>query len=109
MLTGMNFGPHITVMFGEYGKKRRLGHFFMAIDISRFQDPKIFKKRLKQMVTELRDEPVAEGFDKVKVANDPEKQAYRIRSKKGIPLTDADVKNFIEIADMLKIDKAFLR
>ena len=98
LLAGMPFGPYITHMFPLTEKKRNLSHFFEAIDIKRFVPVAIFKKRLKQMVDELRAIPPAEGFDRVRVPGDPEKELYAIRIKKGIPLTREVVEDFRNVA-----------
>jgi len=108
ILTGMNFGPQIVPMFSDFEKKRHLGHFFLVIDISKFQDINIFKKRLKNLIDSIRKEPVKDGFNKIMVANDPEKEKFKFRSKEGIPISEIDLKNFKEIADLLGLDKKIL-
>lgn len=103
ILTGMNFGPYITPMFSDFDKKRKLGHFMMAIDISKFQDVKVFKERLKKLMDSARSQPHNKDVKGVMVANDPQKEAFRQRSKSGIPLSGPDYKSFTEIADLLHI------
>ncbi|HOW36109.1 MAG TPA: Ldh family oxidoreductase [Candidatus Omnitrophota bacterium] len=105
VLTGMPWGPHIENMFPVDGKKRRLGHFLMAIDISKFQNVGAFKSRLKKLLTELRSVPPAKGFGRVRVAGDPEKEAYRVRRSKGIAVEASDVVRFRSLARKLKIDE----
>lgn len=92
LLTEMPFGPHITRMYdAPVEKKRDLGHFFMAMRIDAFTDLTLFKKRMKQLVSELRDmTPVKENLS-VKVAGDPEKLISDKRKKKGIPLRVSDL------------------
>ncbi len=108
-LTGMEFGPHILPFLTESDKRyRNLGHFFLAIDISKFQDITAFKKRMKQMADSLRSSPPANPASPVLIAGDPEKQAFALRSKKGIPLTETDVRKFSEIAAKLGMGKSFL-
>lgn len=109
LLTGMPFGPHISAMYPLTKGKRKLGHFFMAIDIARFQNIHIFKKRLKDLVEELRHQPTSLGFDKVKVAGDPEKEAYKHRSKAGIPITRDIIQSLTNLAIELDIDKKYLK
>ncbi len=103
LLTGMPFGRHITPMFPADGAKRSIGHVLMAIDVSRFQDVQSFKTRMKELLTELRGQPPAPGFDRVLVANDPEKEHYRVRSKTGIPVRTAELEEFRRIAEQLKM------
>jgi len=108
LLTGMNFGPHITPMYPLTKDKRKLGQFFIAINISKFENIKIFKKRMKELVNELRSLPISKGFEKVKVAGDPEKEFYKIRLKTGIPILKQEFLNFIEIARELKIENKYI-
>ncbi|HHT9106582.1 MAG TPA: Ldh family oxidoreductase [Candidatus Wujingus californicus] len=87
LLTGMPYGPHIPKMFeAPMSQKRFLGQFIIAMRIDCFQDKEIFKKRLSEMMKEVRNEP---RFDKnipIQVAGDPEKRSYTERCKNGIPL-----------------------
>ncbi len=108
VLTGMPFDPDVTSMFGTLEGKRKLGHFFMVIDISKFQDVDLFKKRNKELMIRLRNSPVKKGVDKILVSGDPEKINFEIRSKKGIPLSDEDFNKYIEVANLLKINKDFV-
>lgn len=105
LLTGMAFGPHVTPMFPVDAERRRLGHFFMAIDIARFTDVGAFKHRLAQLASELRSRPIAPGCERVRVANDPEKEHYAARSHDGIPLGDVELDEFRRIATSLQLEE----
>lgn len=98
LMAGMPFGPHITHMFPLTKEKRNLSHYFEAIDIKRFVPVATFKRRLKEMANELRAIPPAAGFDKVRVAGDPEKEMYARRMRKGIPLTKEIIEDFRSLA-----------
>lgn len=108
LLTGMAFGPHIKRMYPLNKEKRYLGHFFVAIDIAKFESIRIFKRRLKKLMNELRAYPVLQGIDKVRVAGDPEKEIYAIRSKNGIPLSSDLVHELINIGIKVGVDKSYL-
>ena len=100
MLTGMPFGPHIPRMYdAPIDQKRNLGHFFIVINIRTFIQINEFKKRLKQMAQELRNEPNFDPEVSVLVAGDPEKRHETIRKKNGIPLRKADRVFFKTIAE----------
>lgn len=86
ILTGMSFGPFIPPMHPVTTKSRRLGHFFIAIDIKRFQPVKTFKLRMKKMVKMLRKANPADDCSGIKVAGDVEKEFYKERRKSGIPI-----------------------
>jgi len=112
LLANMPFGKHISPMYPLSKEKRKLGHFLMVIDISKFVRISIFKKRIKEMMSELRLQKTAKGFNQVMVPNDPEKKNYSIRVKKGIPIVKKDLLRFQRIAQKLNISqqkyKAFL-
>ena len=103
LLSGMPYGPHIPRMYPLTEDKRCLGHFLLAIDIARFQDPAVFKRRMRDLLGELRKSPPVEGFDNVKVAGDPEKEAYQKRSQEGIPLSLEEIKCFRDVIRKLNI------
>ena len=88
LLTGMDYGPNVSAMFGNsMSKKRNLGHFLIAINIANFVNIKVFKTRLQQIMDDLRREP-ADGLAEVLVAGDPEKKMFKKRNKLGLPLDD---------------------
>ena len=75
LFTGMPYGPHIPKMFeAPMSAKRFLGQFVIAIRIDCFQDKEVFKKRLSEMMKELRNEPSLDKNIPVQVAGDPEKK-----------------------------------
>jgi len=105
ILTGMPHGRNITQMYSDsLEKKRLLGHFFMAINIDCFENIGVFKKRLKKLMDEVRHEPSFNPNIPVKVPGDPEKEMYRIRVKKGIPIDDVTMQAFHEIANEINFD-----
>lgn len=109
LLTGMAYGTHINSMYPLDNKRRFLGHFFISIDVSRFEKIEVFKKRLKRMMEELRNLPTAPGFDKVRVPGDPEKEAYIKRSKNGIPMSKHEVKIFLQLVDDLNTNNKSIK
>lgn len=91
LLTGTKYGPDILKMFaGPIGKKRELGHFFMAIDIARFVPVDLFKRRLREMMDRLRQEPRFDPDASVMCAGDPEKRHAAERARQGVPFSRAD-------------------
>lgn len=53
LLTGIPFCHYITDMYQEMGNPRKLGHFFMAIDISRFNDISNFRRNISKMISDI--------------------------------------------------------
>lgn len=103
LMAGMPYGPYVPHMFPLDNQKRQLSHFFMAIDIKRFQSIKNYKKRMKQMIDELRSISPAKGFEKVMVPGDPEKEFYKERVKNGIPLTKEIIEDFGKLIEKIGV------
>jgi LDH2 family malate/lactate/ureidoglycolate dehydrogenase len=88
VLTGMPGGDEVSKMFGApMSEKRRLGHFFCAIDIGIFREPAAFKAELQDLADRVRAEPAVDAARApVLVPGDPEKREWADRVHKGIPL-----------------------
>lgn len=74
LLAGMAFGPHVTKMYGDLDKKRKLGHYFCAINPAFFTDMDSFLEQMDQMIQEVRKVPPAEGFSQVMVPGEIEQK-----------------------------------
>ncbi|MDB4868404.1 MAG: ureidoglycolate dehydrogenase [Cohnella sp.] len=87
LLMGLAFGPHVNVMYGDdLSEKRKLGHYFCAVDVSRFSSVDHFREQMDQMIDELHAAPPAEGFDRVLVPGEPEALSEARRLQEGIPV-----------------------
>ncbi len=104
MLSGMPYGPHISKMFQDLEKKRHLGHFVSAMNVSAFIEVDQFKERMAMMVDELRNEPQLNPDESVMVAGDPEKKRTLIRGGSGIPVTDKELKDFEDLNKKYQLD-----
>ncbi|MBT8523612.1 Ldh family oxidoreductase [Polynucleobacter paneuropaeus] len=76
--------------------KRGIGHFFMAIDVSKFCDPEIFTQRLQDMVDRIRALESTPGVIPM-VPGDPEKKSLKLRTTLGIPVDELKYLEFCEI------------
>jgi LDH2 family malate/lactate/ureidoglycolate dehydrogenase len=65
-----------------------VGHFFLALDPERTVGRDAFAATLAGLLTALRANPPAAGFDEVLVPGDPEDRAARERTEMGVPLPD---------------------
>ena len=78
-LAGVPFGRHVTKMYGELERPRNLGHFMLALDVSRFGNGKAFSSQIAAFVDEIHGEgALAPG--------DPERRTAERREREGIPL-----------------------
>ena len=90
MLNGMTFGRHINGMYEELDKPRKIGHFLMAIDPSRFAGGDGLEESLDALIADLRTQ------GEILFPGEPELIEQEKRRAAGIPI-DAEA-----LADMKK-------
>lgn len=91
VLSGANWGPfavpfaiHVAPSAKQVGKG--IGHFFGAWDIEGFRDKEEFKMNIDDWIQTMRNTKPQPGKEKVLIPGDPEREAYQIRLKEGIPV-----------------------
>lgn len=104
VLSGANWGPfaipfaiHVAPSGRQVGKG--IGHFFGALDIEGFRDKIAFKKDIDEWIHTMRGTKPLPGVQEVFIPGDPERQAYQIRIKQGIPVNKEVVASLKNIAD----------
>lgn len=80
-LNGNPFGPHISPMYEQLDRARRLGAFFMVIDPARFAGGPLLGAAVAQMAAELAAQP-----GQPRMPGDPEQAAQARRLRSGIPV-----------------------
>lgn len=90
----------------ENGNKRpyNLGHFFIAIDTEAFVGSESFKKTTGDILRALRNSTLAPGQERIYTAGEKEYLSYLERKDKGIPLTDAVLKEFRDVIEKFELD-----
>ncbi|WP_282141146.1 ureidoglycolate dehydrogenase [Cytobacillus oceanisediminis] len=86
LLAGASFGPHVAKMYGDLDKKRKLGHYFCAINPAFFTDAEAFLENMDQMMEEIRQAPPAPGFKSVLVPGEIEQMNEERNLEKGITI-----------------------
>lgn len=86
LLAGAAFGPHISKMYGDLDKKRKLGHYFCAINPAFFTDAEAFLEGMDQMMDEIRQAPPAPGFSRVFVPGEIEQLNEEKNLEKGVTI-----------------------
>lgn len=88
LLSGMPSGDRVSQMFdGPSSEHRRLGHFFLAVDISRFRAVESFAAELSATAERIRGLH-ATGEPGPMIPGDPEKAVAARRREHGIPVPD---------------------
>lgn len=85
----------------EDGKIRpyHLGHFFIAIDTEAFMGADAFKKTAGDILRGLRNSKKAPGQERIYTAGEKEYDVWMYRKDKGVPITEAVQKEFIQLRD----------
>ena len=81
-----------------------LGHFFIVINPEFFMGLDTFKKTTGEILRSLRSSKKAPGFDRIFTAGEKEWEAWLERKDTGVPVTEAVLKEFIELRDELGLD-----
>jgi len=91
VLSGASYGPWAPpfpayVPMPENMPGKGLGHFFGAMRIDAFRPAQEFKDHMDNWIQRFRSAKPAEGFDKVLIPGDPEREAEQKRKSEGIPV-----------------------
>lgn len=78
-----------------------LGHFFIAIDTEAFMGADAFKKTCGDILRGLRASEKAPGQSRIYTAGEKEYETWLYRKDRGVPVTEAVQKEFIQIRDEL--------
>lgn len=103
VLSGANYGPwappfvsFLPLATDPVGKG--LGHFFGAMRVDAFRPLEEWNAHINQWITRFRNAKPAPDQDAVLIPGDPERVMEAVRSKDGIPLLPAVVKDLEGIA-----------
>lgn len=89
LLAGAAFGPHIARMYEDLDKKRKLGHYFCAINPSFFTDQNTFLEQMDRLIDELKEVEPAHGFDRVYLPGELEQLNEEKNNQKGITIASS--------------------
>ncbi len=108
VLSGASYGPWAPpfpayIPMPENMPGKGLGHFFGALRIDAFRPASDFKHHMDQWISRFRNATPAEGYEKVLIPGDPEREMEIHRRQMGIPLVDAVVKDLEEIGLIFKV------
>ena len=106
VLSGSRFGTDVsaaTIANPTFAPAVSLqhGHFFIAIDISRFGEPSVFQERLEQFATMIAASGLATGTTALKLPGEPEREIEARRALDGIPVPTNVVAELAALASEL--------
>ena len=96
-------GPHTKALTGkdETGSKTfyRLGHFFFVINPEFFMGLDTFRETSGDILRALRASEKAPGAERIYTAGEKEWLAWQERKDKGVPVSEAIQKEFLQLRD----------
>ncbi|MDD9269378.1 Ldh family oxidoreductase [Paenibacillus sp. GCM10023248] len=110
VLTGAGYGQYVNNMYENWDEPQNVGHFFIAVDISRFLPLELFKQRVDLYIRQIKSEPKAPGVTEIMVPGDMERRQTEARKREGIllpPKVAAEL-NEIGMKYGLRLDEAAL-
>ena len=104
VLTGASMLSQVVSWNLKLSDKNRVGHAFIAIDISQMMDPNEFADRMEHVVKELKAAPLAKDAAKIFVPGEMEwARREKALAEDRLELTDAMVENMEKLSEMLKM------
>jgi uncharacterized oxidoreductase len=85
------------------------GMLSILIDPARLDSDGIFGEETTAFLNSLRKSPIAPGFDKVRIAGEPERETRARREKEGIPVDPATWNEILAAAAKVKLGKETLQ
>jgi ureidoglycolate dehydrogenase (NAD+) len=86
VLTGAGFSTGVKSLLQQWEEPQHIGHFFIAIDPSRFMSWQVFSDRMKQLCASLRNSRRIDPTEPILIPGDPEANMEGQRRDHGIPL-----------------------
>lgn len=84
-----------------------LGHFFMAIDTEHFVGEDVTRKKVGEILREVRASKKAPGAERIYTAGEKEYEIWKQRENSGVPINEAVQKEINETRDALGLDYVF--
>ncbi len=101
-------GAFMKMLTGSMDGKKvpyRIGHFFIAIDISAFTGPEDFKKTTGEILRELRASRKVPGQTRIYTAGEKEYFTWLERKDKGVPFSDELLEEFRGLCHTYHLEK----
>lgn len=108
VLSGASYGPWAPpfpayVPMPQNMPGAGLGHFFGAMRVDAFRPADEFKSHMDNWINRFRQAKPAEGYEKVLIPGDPEREMETIRMKEGIPIVDSVVEDLKKVGEMFDV------
>lgn len=109
ILSGANFGPWVPpfpayVPMPEHMPGNGIGHFLGAMRIDAFRPANDFKNNMDKWIRAFREAKTVEGFEKVIIPGEPEREMEEARMKNGISLLEPVANDLAKLAENFSLE-----
>lgn len=98
LFTGASFGPHIGDLYRNFDEPQNVGHSFIVMRVDLFQTAEEFKKRINQMIEEMKSMELADGTDQIYMPGEIEANKAKEREANGIPISEEVLRELAEVS-----------
>lgn len=109
LLSGGEFGTDIHSMYQELESPNRISHFFMAVRISAFLDPQIFKASVDRYIDQIKSSPLAPGIDAIRMPGEIELRTKDKNVADGISLPPSVAAGLVSLARSAGVSEDLIR
>ena len=108
MLSGANYGPWVPPFVSFLQPPADpvgsgIGHFLGAMRIDAFRPAEEFKSHMDNWITRFRSAKTVDGYDRVLIHGDPEREMSEIRKVNGIPLNPKVVEDLKQLSEKFSV------
>ena len=108
VLSGANYGPWVPPFVSFLAPPsdpvgEGIGHFFGAMRVDAFRTIEDFKYHMDNWITRFREAKTMEGYNKLIIPGDPEREFETIRMKEGIPLNEKVIIDLKELGEKMGV------
>jgi len=102
VLSGLFTGAGFATNLGrpeDLTKNQNVGQFFFVIRADLFEELDTFKERMELMAEEIKQVPLAKGFDRIYLPGEIENEVALDRLENGIPLTTEVMEELLKVGE----------
>ena len=108
VLSGANYGPWVPPFVSFLAPPadpvgEGIGHFFGAMRVDAFRPVEDFKHHMDNWISRFREAKTMEGYEKLIIPGDPEREFEATRRRDGIPLNEKVVTDLSELGQKLGV------
>jgi L-2-hydroxycarboxylate dehydrogenase (NAD+) len=108
-LNGAAFGRDVIDFNYNDSDACDTGHFFIALDVSRFVQIEVFKREIDRQLRELRNSKRLPGVDAIRLPGEQRAERQDDRKRNGVPIAGEVMAMLDKLADKMGVKKLGLR